>query len=275
MFLSLVQDIPLNQAVPLEQYDREWCLVNNDSELSLVSNICPHQNAMLTDVPTSKFTCGYHGKQFSINGTGTNTSLCLPKKPVYITNALILDKPLPIPFPCNLAHMKLAEYRKDIVYSTPEIIMDVFLDIEHIDHAHAGVYDQIGIDDLGQVKVGTFEYCSTQSVLSDNPTYAINADREAGLAAYWLAIYPATMIEWQPGSCFVTVATKANDSSSCVHVFKYYDDRYDANTISINDKIWETAWSQDKHLSESIVSLPTRYLSELKQHYADWLKNAK
>lgn len=273
MFLALRQDLSINSATPLEQYNNHWCLVNADNKLNLVSNICPHQNAKLTNKPTDKFTCGYHGKQFSIAGQGLNTPLCLPQKPVYITDALLLDQPLPISFPCDLSHMKLSEYRKDFVRSTPEVIMEVFLDIEHIDHAHAGVYDQIGITDLDKIEINTFAGGSTQSVVCDDPTYAVEEDKSVGLAAYWLAIYPSTMIEWQPGAFFVTVAKKTSDNNSCVHVFKYRDTRYSDEVASVNNKIWETAWGQDKALAESIVEFPTQHLSKLKQHHYDWLKN--
>jgi len=275
MFLSLTQDIPSNHAVPLEQYDHHWCLVNNNGKFELVSNICPHQNAKLCVTATEQFVCGYHGKTFDICGTGVNTALKLPTKTVYSVDALLLDQSLPISIPCNLEYMRLQEYRKDFVRSSPDIIMDVFLDIEHIDHAHAGLYDQKGLDTLEQVEVSVFSNGSAQSVISDRATYAIDADKEIGLAAYWLAIYPYTMIEWQPGALYVTVANKISDASSCVHVFKYYDTRYDTSVVEFNNKVWETAWSQDRRLSESVVAMPTQHLSQLKQHYFDWRKNAQ
>lgn len=273
MFLALEQDIPLNQAVPIKQLNNHACVVKKQGQTFLLSNICPHQNVKIADCATSALTCCYHGKQFDLDGNGINTKLKLSKAPVYINGSLLFDQEVLFTFPVNLQHMVLDQYRVDQVRSTPNYIMDVFLDIDHIPFAHAGVYDRIGIVNTRDISVDLFDNGSIQLVHDSSDSQAIESDTDYNFSACWMAIYPGTMIEWQPGSLFVTVATPGYEYSN-VHVFKYSDTRYSSESYDLNSEVWETAWEQDRYIAERMVSMPTCDLNSLKVHYNRWLKNA-
>jgi hypothetical protein len=87
-------------------------------------------------------------------------------------------------------------------------------------------------------------------------------DEKYNIGACWMAVYPGTMIEWQPGALFVTVA-----HSRGVEVYKYRDTRYPSSSWQINEDVWELAWSQDRALSENIVEIGHNNLDQLKQHH--------
>jgi hypothetical protein len=151
------------------------------------------------------------------------------------------------------------------VNASVETIMDVFLDINHIPVAHAGVYDQIGITNISGLVYKTFDGGSIQFVPPQSNSHMIAQDQELNLGACWMALYPGTMIEWQPGALFVTVAT-----NSGVQVYKYRDTRYPLGSWNINEDVWELAWSQDKTLSENIVEIGHTNLDQLKQHHRSY-----
>jgi hypothetical protein len=79
------------------------------------------------------------------------------------------------------------------------------------------------------------------------------------------------MIEWQPGAFFITEAVPLDQGKSKVYVWKYRDLRYPESTWDINNTIWETAWSQDKALSESIPTFTYENLEQAKLLYRQWL----
>lgn len=271
MFVALKQDIDNNTAVSLPQYDNHASMIKTEEYIKLVSNICPHQNARLVSQGT-EFVCPYHGRRFDFCGQGIDNQYQLESWNVYTSDALMFDQPVSAQFPIDLSHMKLIESRVDYVRNSPEVIMDVFLDIEHIDHVHAGVYDTIGIGKQSKISVSLFENGSMQLVEASGPTHTIDADQNNNLAAVWMAVYPGTMIEWQPGSLFVTVACGgAVDGASKVQVFKYHDTRYSQTIHELNNQIWEIAWQQDRGIAESIVQLADNNLNILQQDFRKWL----
>jgi hypothetical protein len=86
--------------------------------------------------------------------------------------------------------------------------------------------------------------------------------------AAWIAVYPGTMIEWQPGALFVTVATAVSEFEADVHVFKYSDDE---EVWKLNDSVWELAWAQDQMQAELITGFTNNNLEESKKHFRQWL----
>ena len=43
----------------------------------------------------------------------------------------------------------------------------------------------------------------------------------------------------------------------------------------MNERMWETAWKQDKHQAESImVTVSKKMLEKQKVHFLDWIDNA-
>ena len=271
MFVALKQDIDNNAAVSLPQYDNHVSMIKTEECIKLVSNICPHQNARLVSQGT-EFVCPYHGRRFDFQGQGIDNPYQLESWAVHTSDALIFDQPVSAQFPIDLSHMKLIESRVDFVRNSPEVIMDVFLDIEHIDHVHAGVYDSIGIAPTAEIAVTFFENGSMQLVQANAPTHAIDTDAQCSLAAIWMAVYPGSMIEWQPGSLFVTVAHSINSNGSKVQVFKYQDSRYHQTVHALNDQIWETAWQQDQVIAANIVQLADDNLNHLQQDFRKWMQ---
>jgi phenylpropionate dioxygenase-like ring-hydroxylating dioxygenase large terminal subunit len=265
MFLGLKQDFAVNYATPIAHMGRLWCVANNNSQYYLVSNVCPHQHSKILFAGSTALVCPYHGFEFDLTGQGINNHCKLERKSCYVVGNFIFDRPVHYVFPIDTEPFKLVEYRRDQVNAPVPVIMDVFLDIQHIPVAHAGVYDKVGITDIDAIKYKTFEGGSIQFVPCENTHHMIKADQQWQLGACWMAIYPDTMIEWQPGALFVTVATDAG-----VDVYKYRDTRYVSDNWTLNNVVWETAWMQDRQLSENIVELSSNNLDTLKSHHRDY-----
>jgi hypothetical protein len=158
--------------------------------------------------------------------------------------------------------MVLKEQRTDHVKADPRIVMDLFLDVDHIPTVHAGVYDIIGITDVRDVRWTYHDWGSLQLVHNNE---RVNAA--------WLAVYPGTMIEWQRGALFITVVHPTTSTTECeVEVFKYMDTEQ-SDLWEMNQQIWETAWSQDRAQAEKIVEFQTdtSKLEESKKHFRKFL----
>ena len=95
-----------------------------------------------------------------------------------------------------------------------------------------------------------------------------------GYGAAWLAVYPNTMVEWQNGAVFITVANDLGNSSSDVIVYKYRDNNSSNSEWDLNSSIWETAWFQDKQQAELIAEFNNDYLEESKQHFRMFLHSS-
>jgi hypothetical protein len=156
--------------------------------------------------------------------------------------------------------------------------MDVFLDVDHIPVVHRGVYDQIGLHNVAEVEWQYHEWGSVQYV-SRNVGYAddfestlLDEDRQNKYGAVWLAVYPGTMIEWQPGAVFITVAGETKNNQTPVQVYKYRDTRYNDLNWTLNSQIWELAWSQDKAQVGLITEVSLDNLEEHKLHFRRTLK---
>lgn len=266
MFLALKQDITPNTIVPLPQLDNKLSLVNNNG-FYLLGNVCPHQRSKIAKCATERLKCPYHGLEFDIQGQGIDNKFELQQHKCYENQTMVFDHPVAYHFPIDTSFMQLKEQRVDRVFASADVIMDLFLDIPHIPVAHAGVYDQIGITNVDGISWQTFNGGSVQYVPTQDTGHIIESDRSYNIGACWLAIYPGTMIEWQPGAMFVTVAADNNN----VYVFKYQDTRYDNISYQFNEKIWETAWAQDRELAESIVELSYDNLDGLKTHHRNWI----
>lgn len=272
MFLALKQDIPLNHVVPLEQYSKTVSIANTN-DFQLISNVCPHQNSRIATHATQDLKCPYHGLRFDHHGNGIGHDYCLERRKCFSNQTILFDQLVDYEFPISTEHMVLQEHRQDIVKASTEIIMDVFLDIDHIPVAHAGVYDAVGINNINDLHWHLFSNGSIQFVPMQSDEFILEEDRKYNLGAVWMAVYPGTMIEWQPGALFVTVA-QPHQEGSCIQVYKYRDTRYSDTNWKINEQVWELAWRQDKELSELIISAPCKNLTDLKQHHRIWMQNA-
>lgn len=262
MFLGLKQDFFPNSATPIPQLNGLWSVINHNQKYYMLSNVCPHQNSRVTQCVTNSLRCPYHGFTFDLTGSGINNNQVLEPRACYSVGSMLFDQPVHTDFPVPTDCFELVSYRRDIVKASKEVIMDVFVDIDHIPVAHKGVYDRIGIFDPTALTYRVFDGGSIQLVPPQATEHMIEADQQLNLGACWLALYPDTMIEWQPGALFVTVATDQG-----VDIYQYRDRRYDAASWHLNQSVWEIAWSQDKQLSEGLVSMAQQNLDPLKQHH--------
>lgn len=272
MFLALTQDIPPGHVMPLAQFENNMCLVNG-AGFHLIGNVCPHQHSRIACGLAQHLTCPYHGLRFQLSGQGIDHSYRLETMPCYQHQTMLFDKVFDFAFPIDTQHMALMEHRQDIVRAPLDTVMDVFLDIDHIPIAHNGVYDEIGITRVQEIECKFFQDSSLQLVPLQSLSHMHPDDRVYNISACWLAVYPGTMIEWQPGALFVTVA-HGHDESCKVEVYKYRDLRYSMDFWETNQRVWETAWRQDRDLSEGIVSLARSNIDQLKRHHRSWLDNA-
>jgi len=287
MFLSHVTDIKNNHWRVYPQLP-DWALVNNDHQLSLISNVCRHQGSRLRgDAGRGDRTCPYHGWRYNIKGDplGSGNTQCpnsknLENKPISITNnfvftgAVNLDE---LNF-IDTRNLFLVENRLDVVNAHWQHIIDLFLDVDHIPIVHPGVYQEISAPNVNDIKCHYKDNASIQLVpriAVDNEfnNTLLDTDRELPYSAAWTTVFPYTMIEWQPGAWFITVCVPVNDKLTHVNVYKYKDTRYGAQNWEINSRVWETAWAQDKNQAEQLTDfeVPVENLELQKVHFRSWL----
>lgn len=264
MFLSHKASISPNSYQVLEQFNKEKVLINSD-DVRLVSNICPHQQSLIsTKNGVGNRVCPYHNWSFTLEGypitSGRTEQYCKNSQPletdrVYEWNSLLFTTQVDFDITHKFDNMVLMESRIDVVKANYKNVMDLFLDVDHIQTVHSGIYDMIGITDT-DVEWKYYKNGSTQHVRQ---------------GAVWMAVYPYTMIEWQQGSLFITVA-KPDGNNSNVHVFKYMD-KDSSDTWKLNEHVWETAWAQDKKQAELINGFALYNLEQSKLHYRNFLKS--
>lgn len=278
MYLGHTNDLKTDEYTVLKQCNNRNVLVNNNG-YKLVSNVCPHQESIISKSNgVGKRSCPYHGWTFTSDGTnlGSGTTQCknttsLDSNKTYIWNNLVFSEPFNFDYTVNLEHMQLVEQRVDNVNSDYRNIVDLFLDVEHIPLIHHNVYDTVGLAKIHAVEWSYFERGCLQKVERNSSSFdqhLIESEKNNG--AFWLCVYPNTMIEYQPGSLFVTVAV----SNSRVIVYKYRDSRYTDESYTINSTVWETAWEQDKEQAELLTTFTSKNLCEAKNHYRMFLKGA-
>jgi len=270
MFIGHINDIRENEYIPLKQFNNRKVIANSNT-LDLISNVCPHQKSLLsTEKGSGARVCPYHGWSFDIKGNplGSGLTSCkntngLKIESVYRWNNLLFTSPILVPEAdfINTKHMQLIETRVDHVKATANNIMDLFLDVDHIELIHAGVYDKLGMPDIREVDWHYYNWGTLQLVPGPNNRYG----------AAWLAIYPSTMIEWQQGAMFITIANDLGNGTSDVVVYKYRDIGYTHDLWETNSLIWETAWRQDKAQAELLTEFNMDYLEPAKQHFRNYL----
>lgn len=274
MFLSLTNDLELNEARPLAQYNNLRFLLNSNGTYKLGSNVCPHQASKILSKQSNQLECQYHGWTWNAQGepvSSGHTAVCNQKKlnlqPAYENQGMIFDSEIRLPqLPITFGNFHLEEHRTDRVKTVnPMHIMNIFLDVDHIPIVHKGVYEEMGITGEPNVEWEYFENGSVQKVY--------HSTEPNKLIFMWLAIYPFTMIEWQQGAMFITDCYNSENGISDVAVYKYRESGY--NNYDRNQEVWETAWSQDKFQSEQMVAktMNRQVLEIQKQHYLTWADN--
>lgn len=268
MFLGHTNDLTDGQLKSLDFLDNKKFLLNQDGEFKLGNNICPHQNSRIISGTKDEIKCQYHGWSWNKRGipiSSGSSSMCneikLYMKPVYEYNGLLFEEKIDLSILDGLdfKNLVLDEFRVDTVAADPRMIMDIFLDVDHIPVVHNGVYDLLGIEGSVNVKWDYRDWGNAQKV----------TDEHGNLIAVWIAVYPYTMIEWQKGSLFISKCFGDNQ----VAVWKYKDSTDSDENYKINSDMWETAFAQDKAQAEQMVRFPSANLEEAKQNYRQWLSN--
>lgn len=270
MFLGHKNDLSKGELRSLVTFNGFKSLCNDNGTYKLISNICPHQNSRIIAGNKSELKCQFHGWSWNFKGEPTgsgNTKICndfkLQIKDVYEYRGLLLEEKIDLNISEKISFENLVckQSRIDVINADPRIVMDIFLDVDHIPVVHKGVYDLLGIDEEANVSWSYNDWGSVQTV----------TDRNSDIVAVWIAIYPYTMIEWQSGCLFVS---KSLDDRQ-IAVWKYKDKNTSEEVYQTNSNMWETAFEQDKFQASQIVNFSkTKFLEEAKVHYREWLKNA-
>jgi phenylpropionate dioxygenase-like ring-hydroxylating dioxygenase large terminal subunit len=295
MFLAYKNDIPNGTFHVLKQKEGTQVVINNNSSFYIQHNICPHQGSKirLTDGQGLQATCPYHGWTWNENGdpvsSGTvghskGSSFCknthkLKSKTVYNWNGFLFSKPIPLDIDIS-GNYKLMEYRQDLIKSSYIPVMDLFLDIDHIPIVHPGVYDKIDIPHVEDITWKTWEGGSAQIVYGDEniSSYwkSLVDNKKLSQHAAWIALYPSTMFEWQPGAVFIMVNRPVDDKTTISHVWKYRDCNYSEENWQVNEQVWEEAWQQDKAQAEALEPgwrlIPEENLDLEKKIFRSFLK---
>lgn len=288
ILLGHTSDVREGFKKPLTQYQQKVLLANVDQQFFTISNVCPHQGSLILPSVAKGLSCQYHAWSWNSDGSpkssGT-TSMCnshkLATSPTFISNNLIFNKQVSLPeLPADFQFLTLVEERIDTVNASAKNIMDLFLDVDHIPVVHPKLYDDIGVTRTSSITWEYFDWGSMQLVNKDQ-NYSkeflatLRSNQEEQLSAIWIAVYPYTMIEWQPGALFVTVVSPVGNESK-VSVLKYRDARYSDDNWTFNSTLWESAWKQDVCQAESIVgNVPESHYEESKQHFHEYLKRVE
>ncbi len=161
---------------------------------------------------------------------------------------------------------KRQSFHRQRVNASRNAIMDVFLDVDHVSHAHKNVYESIGIT----------ENMSVAWVFKDWGSIQIVTEQQA-VRAVWIAQYPGTMIEWQPGALFITQCIPSyNTEYTDVQILQYKGEESTSESFFHNKNIWDKAWEQDVMLAEHHrrpCGLTTG--EEGKDHFREWINGNK
>lgn len=276
MFLGHLSDLEVGSHCVLAQLNNQYVLSKTDTGPQLISNVCPHQESLISEKDgQGGRICPYHGWSFDVNGNpiGSGTTKCknensLSAIEIFNWNHLLFSQPVDLKHSADLTHMRLQEKRIDYVNADYRNVVDLFLDVDHIPLIHKGVYEKIGLRNIRDVDWEFYNNGSIQVVTRNDDYFndhIIESDRKYG--AFWLTVYPNSMIEWQPGSLFVTVAVPSDNKLTKVIVYKYKDLRYSEESYDINQFVWETAWQQDKDQAEKLTNFTNYNLCFAKKHY--------
>lgn len=286
MFLAHINDVPLNFKKPMVQYQNKRILINN-GQFKLANNICPHQQSLIISSMQENIQCQYHAWAWDNNGNPISngaTSICndfkLNMKDAHVSKNLIFSEQIDLSsIPLDFSHMRLVQERSDIINASYKNIIDVFLDVDHISVVHPDVYTKVGVAEKTEVDWEFYDWGSIQFVQKNNP-YDKNFEstlmgfKEEELSAIWVTLYPYTTIDWQPGCLTIVVCVPLSETSTKTVIYKYRDIRYSDLNWKINAEIWETAWAQDTHQAEAIVSHSNieAHLEPAKKHFRHWEK---
>lgn len=264
MFIAHKNDIPIGTAKALDYFNKHKMVSRTEDKFHLLTNVCPHQNIIINaNNQSDELVCPYHGRRWDLTGKPKDincTSIhSQPPHPIYEQCGLLFDTPIDFEstFLFSDKYELVTSYNQS-VKAHSNIIMDVFLDVDHIPHAHKDVYEQIGLT----------EKLTVDWVFKDWGSIQLAVDKQK-VCAVWIAQYPGTMVEWQPGALFIT---QCIPHTEVVQVYQYREKGSTQDAFDINQNIWNTAWRQDVDLAEHIVKRLPQTGERAKDHFREWEK---
>ena len=236
MFIAHKNDLPLGQYKVIKQARSTRVLLNDGGRFLMQYNICPHQGSRIRTQDQGKglaAVCPFHGWSWDTNGfpKGNGTTACenayrLSTTELHEWNGFLFDRSVPVDIDIS-GDYELVSYRADKVAASPLVVMDLFLDVDHIPVVHPKLYDRIDIPRVDDIEWKSWAGGSAQLVPgvpdegSDWHRYV--QGRNLTHSAAWIALYPGTQFEWQPGGVFVQVNEAVDDETTLSHIFKYRD----------------------------------------------------
>lgn len=272
MFLGHQNELTNNQWKVLVQSGNTRTLTNDNGTYRIQNNICLHQGSRLRQGCGNglNVVCPYHawswnkeGKPLASGWVGHSkaSEKCindktLPTHSVFNWSGFLFEYEIEMNDIDISGNYELVEYRLDHVKSSFIPIMDLFLDVDHIPAVHPELYSAIDVPSAKDIEWKTWDGGSVQYVSTlagSNPEWeTLAAQKKVPYGALWLAQYPFTQFEWQPGAVFVQINQPISDVETQSHIFKYRDRNYSDKNWEINEQVWETAWQQDKEQAERL-----------------------
>jgi choline monooxygenase len=272
MFLGHTSEVEKDHWKVLDHSGKTFTLINDNGSYKLQDNICLHQGSRLREGTGTglHIVCPYHAWSWNKDGqpisSGTvghslGSEPCanlrdLRTETAHNWSGFLFQNPVPLDDVDISGDYTLVEYRQDRVKSSFISIMDLFLDIDHIPMVHPELYAAINVPTAEKIKWKTWPGGSVQFVQTlegANPEWAeLAAQKKNPYGALWVAQYPYTQFEWQPGAVFVQVNQPVSDAETVSHIFKYKDFNYSEKSWQINEEVWETAWLQDRAQAERL-----------------------
>lgn len=265
MFIGHVSQFDKNTAYAV---NADEIMISTNAGLVIANNKCPHMGMRLLDdseCARDVIVCPYHGWAWDLTGVPVSSGTCSVQnkcvidtsRKAYNSGGFLFTKSVDLQHDLTFDTNLLLEHtRVDIVNNTALAVLDVFLDVDHIHHAHAHVYDQIGLDDQSEVEWKFYKWGSVQLAKTNN-----------NICAAWFAVYPYTMLEWQGGCWYITQCEERSDGRTNVRIWHYKPRDVSDWEYRQNTHVWEKAWSQDKRLIENLPSHPTFGADQARQHY--------
>ena len=263
MFLAHKNELQENDWMVLPQSNETKTLVNKGNSYELQHNLCLHQGAKLRSgrgtgldltFPFHAWSWDRDGAPVGSGSTGhskgtikcENTQKIPALKPSE-WSGFLFETPVQLGIDVS-GDYRLEEYRKDTVDANFIPLMNQFLDIDHMTGPYTDLYSQIDIPDVKNVEWRSWQGGSAQLVRGapgTNAEWNQTLNDPTTFNAVWLALYPFTMVEWQPGAVFVVVNQPVDDSKTVAHIFKYRDHNYSEANWQINEQVWEKIRKKD------------------------------
>lgn len=240
----------------LNWLDRAKTLVNQQGEISLISNVCRHRQAIMLNgrgnvshvvCPLHRWTYDLKGQLIGAPKFEQNPCLHLQQTPLQNWQGLLfeastLQSSNDISLILNQFNRKSAFDFSDYVYHQSQVthyafnwktFIEVYLEDYHVNPFHSGLDQFVNCDMLEwqfseHFSVQTVGY-KTPPVNNATPAYAkwhqaanaYNGELKPAHGAIWFVLYPFLMLEWYPNVLVISHLIPTG-VDSCTNVVEFY-----------------------------------------------------